>query len=149
MIPQETLEQITTHLVFPRNLPSGCHEHGSMLVQLVLDAMRAAANDNFQLPLTSIKLLQRFQKLMPLIDSNAISTELQQLNPGEMLGMYVRKQNSCLIVYHLPATDEYIVSTFPVLLTKNQLYDCDSDAQVKLNFGYVCNEINFFRCLPG
>lgn len=138
-IPQDTLEQITTHLVFPRNVPSSfdsCYDHGSLLVTSLLDAIRSI-NEIYSLPLSSIKLIENFRKLHPLVDASTISTELRNLEAGEMLGMFVRKQNTCLVVYNASSTNsslsanEYVVSTFPVLLNKTEIHGCDSDIQVK------------------
>lgn len=131
-IPQDTLEQITTHLVFPRELPSSSHQHEAILIRLMLETLQTI-ND---LPSSTMKLLQCFQKLHPLVDATTIADELKKLKPGEMLGLYVRKQNSCLVVYapkmQTPQSpSEYVVSTFPVKLNKNDIYDCKSDLQVK------------------
>lgn len=132
-IYQETLDQITTHLIFPRHLTSG-HEHESILMQLVLAAIRST-DEIFPLPLSSKKFLQSFQRTHPLASAITISTELQNLSPGEMLGFYVRKQKSCLVVYHTPKTSlpkEYIVSTFPVTMKKFGINGCDGGIQVKM-----------------
>lgn len=141
-ISQDTLQQLTVHLVFPRNLPSYWHEHETILARLMLDAVQDT-HGIFPLPSSSIKLLQCFEKLHPLVDATAISTELQQLRPGEMIGLYVRKQNSCLVVYapsvkpNSPSLkpnspSRCIVSTFPVLLKKIEINNCDGDIQVKM-----------------
>lgn len=141
VIPQNTLEQITTHLVFPRELPSSSHQHEATLVRLILETLKTIN----ELPSTTMKLLQCFQKLHPLVDATTIADELKKLEPGEMLGMYVRKQNSCLVVYHAPkmqpsqSPNEYVVSTFPVKLDKKDIYGFESDIQVKKRF--------FFRCI--
>lgn len=130
-IRQETLEQLTTHLVLSRNLPP-CHEHESILIKLVLDAFRSI-NEIVSFPTSSKKLLQNFQKLHPVVDPITISTELQNLSPGEMLEFYVRKQNSCLVVYHTPKPSlpkEYIISTFSVSMKKSEINGCDGDIQV-------------------
>lgn len=146
-VSQETLDQITTHLVLPRQLPSLLDvKHERKLVGLVLDAI----GPTYKLA----KMFQKFQQMHPLVDADAIATELRNLKPCEMLGFYIRKQNCCLTVYRAPATasvsstepNEYIVSTFPILLDKKDVQDCESDLHVSFFFISLILKYNLQYC---
>lgn len=128
---QATLEVITSHLVLPRYLPSCLpFQYERKLVQLVLESI-----PNSDIYEHTAKLFRQYLKLHPLAKPNIISESLGRMQPCEMLGMYVREQNCCLVVYRPPenqsiSSDEYIISTFPVLHDKQEIHGCDSDLQV-------------------
>lgn len=133
-ITHQVLKQIAQHVVFPRCLSHNESTH-LQLEELQLTAMlytTIVANKNkFSWPPSTIKLLESFMKISPLDDANDVSTEIKNIDAGEMLGMYVRQQNCALILYRPSANDEdYIVATFPTKLDAYQIHQCNSDLQV-------------------
>lgn len=153
-LSQEALDQITTHLVLPRHLSSLLLvEHERKLVGLVLDAM---GDPNEISANKTVKMFQSFQKLHPLVNADAVAAELRNLQPGEMLALYVRRQNTCLTVYHTPTAasiltaepKEYIVSTFPVLFDNKDVQDCESDLHVSIFFLHNPSSKSYIRIFP-
>lgn len=135
------LDQLTTHLVLPRYLPSNSSsEYEMIMVSLMVDTLEFI-NDKFFIPATTLKLFHNFENMHPMTDANLVSNALKNLQSGEMLGFFVLKQNCGLMVYK-PGTKSLIFSTFPAKLNSFEISDRITDLQVQFNLN-IC----FFQSL--
>lgn len=158
--PQPVLEQLATHVVFPRHLPNtespDLHQHELFLIQLMTQTVDAV-NQIVTLPTDTVKMMYKFSSLHPLNDPELLSNELNALSSDEMLCAYVRQQNCGLIIYRFPSLDSsgdqpgrYIVSTFPGKLKPEDILGgggCNNDLQVIFRIRYTlksCSEIDAF-----
>lgn len=73
------------------------------------------------------------------IDPNELSTQIMELQPNEIMGVYVRKANCSLLFTKSPSSNEVTIAPFQVNLSNEQIYgdvqvvggDINGDIQVK------------------
>lgn len=147
-VSQSVLDQLTTHLVLPRYLPSNSSsEYEMILTSLMVDTLEFI-NKKFSIPATTLKLFHNFESMHPLTDANLISNALKDIQPGEMLGMFVLKQNCGLMVYK-PQTQNLIFSTFPAKFNSSEIGDRNTDFQVNIKQTYASfNLLKLFIIFP-
>lgn len=90
------------------------------------------------IPNSTARLFRGMYNMRTSDDAQTIASEINRLNHGEMLGIFVQHQNCGLSIYLPPPTDNStaqpktaIVSTFPVFIPNDEIYAVKhSDFQV-------------------
>lgn len=67
------------------------------------------------------------------IDPNQFSTQIRELQPNEMMGVYVREANCSMLLMMSPSSNEVTIAPFQVNLSNEQIYgdNINGDIQVK------------------
>lgn len=129
---------LLNHVIFPRVLPQQkpryAHERDliTLMVENVVKLKKWMPPKTVDL-METLKMVHVDGKPRPSIISNAIDS----LCPGESFAMFVRRQNSALIVYmpfdqttNIKEMQNVIVATFPGSLHPGEIYKYDSDIEV-------------------
>lgn len=136
--------EIVAHVLWPRALPN--HEHPEM--EKCEKEMLALLSDVLAWFETKNILSSRTRSMIEMLCKMRMSPasfheEVNSLSAGDMLAMYVEKQNSCFVVYMPSSQDQstnaakqVIISTFPVR------FDID-DIQ---NNGNSCIQVKCKEC---
>lgn len=134
------LFELMIHEVFlPKKLPDAydatkAHEHESLILALMADIIQELSNE---LPNSTHNLFQRwsFLQCRPNLEAPEMQNVIASLKNGEMLALYVHKQN-CGFCLYIPHDQDYeskaIVSTFPVSLENTLIMSNMNDLQVNI-----------------
>lgn len=123
---------ILSHVVLPRYLPplnSDYSEQLNLLNELLRNVFDAPI-----IPMRTLALFKQFKKIH--IDSTpdtlktALSIQLGSLLSGDTFAMFVRGQNTTLIIHKSDLSDDMILATFPGDVDANKVYELDSDIEV-------------------
>lgn len=81
------------------------------------------------IPTVVRNLFDKFEELNShgKIDPNKLSTQIMELQPNEIMGVYVRKANCSLLLTKSPSQNEVTIAPFQVNLSNEQIY---GDVQV-------------------
>lgn len=137
--PDEELHQeIVTHVAWTRCLPQrereNLGEHETGLTELMIDAVDWFVQKNI-LPQKTIEMFNDVFNVKTATNAaEIVSSQINQLKAGEMMGMHVAQQNCGFVVYKLPGkgaapSNEVVVTSFPVSVSADELF--------KLKNGYV------------
>lgn len=136
-----------THVLWPRFLPAkekyDLRKHESALIALMTDTLEWFEDTAKILPSNTSRLFRGLYNIDTSTDAHGISFEINRLRCGKMFGIYVKHQRCGLLIYIPPKdnwtveTKEAIVSTFPVFVPGDELYDAEnSDFQVIFFFSF-------------
>lgn len=147
-------KHMVTHVVWPRHLPSkdnfDVNEYDTALIALITDTLEWFESNGIVTNTTS-RLFRAMFNIRTSHDAQIIASEINRLNYGDMLGIFVQHQNCGLSIYLPPSTEKLtvqpktaIVSTFPVMIPSEEIYLVKhSDFQVIFSSNF--NFSNFLK----
>lgn len=124
------------HVFLPRKLspsfnPLKVVDHESSMLALLSDVVNHLASI---LPKEARQLINMMAELQLDSELNIenVSQAIKALQPGNMLGLYIRQQNCGWLLYSPPeaASKQVVVSTFPASLPNEVICDSPNDVQV-------------------
>lgn len=131
-------DELLEHIILPRILPQ---EKSSMLYKTELELMKKMVEnvENMAdiIPLKTVELFQRMQRVHMICEKGNVSQEINALRPGDTFAMFVRLQHTAIMI-HVPSNEKIndvqnvIVSTIPTL-HPGEIYKHDSDFEVIFN----------------
>lgn len=132
------LELLIHEIFLPKKLPdsynaSKPNEHESQMLCLMDDIIQEL---NCFLPRSTCNLFRTWSFLQSrsYLEARDLQTAIASLQNGEMLGLYIHKQN-CAFCLYVPHDDncknKAIVSTFPVSLENTLIMSNINDLQVR------------------
>lgn len=147
----EIRKNLLKHVTLPRDLPQEKPPR-YLELKLMTHMVENVGNLSNYLPVKTVELLKRFRTVHLECTPDVISKEINSLRPGDTFAMFVRRQNTTIMVYMLPndeidneESQNVILATFPGNLHPNQIYKAESDLEVFVFF-YNCiqNTIQFY-----
>lgn len=153
---QKRFESLLHHIVLPRVLPNGKSPDYEK-IELMLLARMADAVDKCSewIPSATVRFFERLKRIHNQIPGKPIPTEvcseINAIHPGEMFGMFVRRQNTAFMI-EMPNNQNnankemntVIVTTFPGNLHPKEIYSYSRDLTVKI---HLANFIFFFSII--
>lgn len=133
---REIENSLLNHVVFPRCLPhtKPRYHHEKEIVRRLVDTVQSLTE---WIPSKTVELFGRIGRTIECTPAN-ISKEINNLRPGDTFGMFVRRQNTAILIYmrtdaeraQSNQTQDITVATYPGNLHPNKIYKYDSDIQV-------------------
>lgn len=137
--PQTTYENLLYHVVLPRVLPDGyLQDHENQELSLLSIMVQTVESNSEWIPSATVRLCQRLKLTHMSRTPETISNEIDKLQPGETFAMFVRRQNTGIMI-HMPseqvsnAEKTVTVVTFPGSLHPKEIYNHTSDLEVTMN----------------
>lgn len=134
---QTTFENLLNHVVLPRVLPEGYHkDHEDQEMTLLSIMVQTVEKNSEWIPSATVRLCQRLKRAHMSRTPETVSTEISKLQPGETFAMFVRRQNTGLMIHmpneQVPNVEKTVnVVTFPGNVHPKEIYDHTSDLEVK------------------
>lgn len=134
---EHSYEELLYHIILPRTLPDAKSENHEKRDLNFLSLMsETIQNLSEKIPSPTVRMFASLNRIYDNRTKETISQEINELKPGEIFAMFVRRQNCGLMIY-MPPIDEngcqstnVIVSTFPGNLHPVEIYKYPSDLQV-------------------
>lgn len=139
---QITHEHLLNHIILPRYIPqirspAFLMEEWELLKQMTETVEEFAIN----IPANTLKMIRSLAKVHLNLTPNVIRDEINKLQPGETFAMFVRLQNSAIIIHMLPDVpsdlNNVIIATFPGNLHPTEVYNNQSDLEVEYIFYFL------------
>lgn len=135
---QEMHEMLMNHVILPRFLPQNKSKNHHQDERALLACMMENIDDLSKwIPRNTVKMFHALDRINRNFQPAVVSKEIRELKCGETFAMFVRRQN-CAIMIHIPLgdinsnqTNRAIVSWFPGNLHPKNVYNADSDIQVR------------------
>lgn len=147
--PQTSYENLLNHVVLPRILPEGyLKDHEDQELSLLSNMVHTVERNSEWIPSATVRLCQRLKRAHMSRTPETISNEISQLRPGETFAMFVRRQNTGLMI-HMPseqvsnAEKTVTVVTFPGNLHPKEIYDHTSDLEVNIEHKHQLKILGF------
>lgn len=153
---QTTYENLLNHVVLPRVLPEGyLKDHEQQELSLLSIMVQTVEKNCEWIPSATVRLCQCLKRAHMSRTPETVSNEISKLQPGETFAMFVRRQNTGLII-HMPneqvpnAEKTVTVVTFPGNLHPKEIYNHTSDLEVNIDHEFKQRkgfDINFILFL--
>lgn len=139
--PQWVQDNLLNHVVFPRCLPSQKPRyHIEMEIELMNRIVGTVETLTQWVPSKTVDLFNKLRRIHMECTPNDVAEEIRQLQPGDTFPMFVRRQNTAIMI-HMPADVDpnhndgppiVIFATFPGSLHPGEVYKHDSDIEVTI-----------------
>lgn len=136
--PDEVVESQLNHVILPRVLPT--YESSEHEVRLIKDLMDTVIESN-EVPKKTHHLCRLFQRFAIKSTEDSIHSAINGLRPGDTFGMFIKMQNTVLMIYipegqpRAPQSQlDAILATFPGSVAASETYKCQSDLEVSFIF---------------
>lgn len=136
-------EYLLHHVVLPRTLPDKYPANQEQLdLQLLTQFVENVENCNTKwIPAATVRLFQSLRRTHETRSPEQITEEINRLLPGEAFAMFIRQQNTGLLMY-MPQEQnnenetkkDINIVTFPGNLNLENMYKYPSDFMVIMNF---------------
>lgn len=115
------------HVFLPRYLSQDNNSDELHRVEVCMLMLMCETIDAIEEQLMPEIVRKCFDKLIQLyvsvkIDPIKLSTQIKELQPNEMIGVYVRNANCSMLIKKSPLNNEVTLAAFPVNLTGKQVY---------------------------
>lgn len=134
----EIRENLLNHVILPRVLPQNKPPRFIEL-KLMTHMVENVEYLAEWLPLKTVEFFKRVKIVHLECSPDVVSKEINSLRPGDTFAIFVRRQNTTLMVYMLPNEDindkesqKVILATFPGNLHPCEIYKAESDLEVFL-----------------
>lgn len=134
-VKSSLLCNIIDHVFLPRRLQGGqgdLHQTESYILQQFNDVVQKRGTPTLKQLFAKLKQLYCDDECNPKL----ISQQLENLQPGDMLGIYVRAQN-CGLFIHMPKDgpkDEVTICTFSASLPNEIIYGDSINGDIQVIF---------------
>lgn len=142
----EMQDLLMHHIVLPRILPQQKSPHLNQTEHdLMKDMVETVKNLSSWIPSKTVEMFNRLYKVHTECTSENVSTQINELEPGDTFAMFVRFQR-CAIMIHVPPEERVnnvqhvIVATIPGSLHPSEIYEHESDIEVIILFQFIKNQ---------
>lgn len=142
---KSTHEGMLPHVLWPRLLPQRqqleLDKYETGFLELMIDILDSFKVTDEAVWTKASKLLGSVHRISTSTSAEIIQNELNRIEEGGYASMFVKKQNTCLLLHMLPADEwlqgnqkQLIISTFPVSLSPEKIYSSpSSDIKVRMS----------------
>lgn len=140
------------HVFLPRKLPNDLTNKRLEDTECAMLALMCDVISEFDRHI-SIEVSLLFERLyslhVPKMTSTELSEQMSELQPKQMMGIYVRKANCAVFLCRMQATkaednkDEITLATFQANLSNEQIYGDEEGVHHDIQVKSICNSISF------
>lgn len=132
--------------VLPEGYPENFEEHELDLLSRLFETVEKYS---YSIPKRTVNFFQSLHRIHMNLNAENVFNEINALQPGEMFGIFVRRQNTAFMI-HVPKIHNKLkkdqtvtVATFPGNVHPKEIYAASSDLEVK-NILFFINKLKIY-----